>query len=366
MRIEQLTFPRFVAAISIFVYHYGKNIFPFNLEYSGFLFKQANVGVSFFFILSGFVMIIAYHNYKKIGFLEFVKRRFARIYPVYLLAIVLYFIYLLARRMPLDYTGLILNLTMIQSWFPGYALSFNTPGWSLAVEFFFYATFPFLFNYLYKNSTLKKLTIPIILIFVISQVVHHWLMVSPFNSGYPSKSYDFIFYFPLMHWSEFLIGNLAGLFFIQHRINRNFDWHIISLVLLYAIILRFDTIISYHNGMMAFIFVPLILLIAYNNGLITRTMTLSIPVFLGEISYSIYILQKPIYRWIKAIMLYFDMDNPTMIFYTALIVLIAASALSYHFLETPIRDRINHWNHQKRKKTNRPMAYTEEKVEYIN
>ena len=44
MRIEQLTFTRFVAAISIVIFHYGKDVPPFN--YLSFLFQQANIGVS--------------------------------------------------------------------------------------------------------------------------------------------------------------------------------------------------------------------------------------------------------------------------------------------------------------------------------
>lgn len=87
MRIEQLTFTRFIAAISIVIFHYGKESILFNNNLVGYVFKQANVGVSYFFILSGFVMIIAYHNKSEINFIEYFKNRFARIYPVYLLAI---------------------------------------------------------------------------------------------------------------------------------------------------------------------------------------------------------------------------------------------------------------------------------------
>ncbi|MDW5290748.1 hypothetical protein [Formosa sp. PL04] len=64
MRLEQITFTRFLAAISIVIFHHGKNIFPFNQEGVSFIIKQANIGVSYFFILSGFVMVIAYGNKK--------------------------------------------------------------------------------------------------------------------------------------------------------------------------------------------------------------------------------------------------------------------------------------------------------------
>ena len=156
MRLEQLTFTRFLAAISIVVFHYGKSVFPFSHDAIYFIFKQAYIGVSYFFILSGFVMIIAYNNKGKIEFWDYMKRRFARIYPVFFLAIIVLLTYYMIIGKPIDYKGLILNITMIQSWIPGYALSFNGPGWSLAVEMFFYLSFPFLFNRFYTNTLTKN------------------------------------------------------------------------------------------------------------------------------------------------------------------------------------------------------------------
>lgn len=98
MRIEQLTFTRFIAAISIVIFHYGKESQLFSNFLVNFIFKQANVAVSYFFLLSGFVMIIAYHKKTKIHFLEFIKNRLARIYPVYLLAIILLIMLLLFSK----------------------------------------------------------------------------------------------------------------------------------------------------------------------------------------------------------------------------------------------------------------------------
>ena len=153
MRIEQLTFTRFIAAISIVIFHYGKGSYLFNNEYISFIFQQANIGVSYFFILSGFVMIIAYGNRENVNFLEYIKNRLARIYPVYLLAIFLVIIINLFKN--LNILDLLLNLIMIQSWVHQKALTMNFPGWSLSVEMFFYISFPFLANRIYSNQNLK-------------------------------------------------------------------------------------------------------------------------------------------------------------------------------------------------------------------
>lgn len=341
MRLEQLTFTRFLAAILIVVFHYGKNVFPFNYGSIDFLFKQANIGVSYFFILSGFVMIIAYGNKDKIEFGDYIKKRFARIYPVYFLAILVLLSYFFVLAITVDYKGLILNITLFQSWIPGFALSFNSPGWSLAVEMFFYISFPFLFNLFYKKYSLKKLIVPVFVFFIGSQIALHVLIHSSFYNGFPSKSHDLIFYFPLMHFSEFLIGNLAGLFFLKGIKVRNYDLPIIVLILFVSVLLKINIGINFHNGMLAFIFVPLIILISANNGFLTRLSNKKSLVFLGEISYGIYILQMPVYLWIGGIMKYLNINNSIVIFYTYLMVLIFLSAISFKFFETPLRKIIN-------------------------
>ncbi len=341
MRLEQLTFTRFIAAILIFVFHYGKDIFPFNIDGVKDVFYQSNVSVSYFFILSGFVMIIAYGNKTSIDFRDYIKRRFARLYPVYFLAIVALFLCFLMKQQPIDYTGLFLNIFMIQSWFPGYALSFNTPAWSLAIELFFYLSFPLLFNYFYKKYTLKKIAILILLFFIISQIALHVLFYSSFYEGYPSKSHDFVFYFPMMHFNAFLIGNLAGLFFIKGIQKKNYDWPIIGLIVLTGILLKLNTGIIFHNGMLAIVFVPLIILISSNNGVLTRISKKKTLVFLGQISYGIYILQKPVYIAVSGVFNYLHVENLVLLFYSSLATLILCAAISYTYIEKPLRKKIN-------------------------
>ena len=210
MRIEQLTFTRFLAAISIVVYHFGMELFPFRTEAVSFLFKQANLGVSYFFILSGFVMIIAYggNGNSHIDRNKYYLSRIARIYPVYLIALLL-LVYYIVRSKPIDSVGYVMNLFVIQSWFPPYPLTGNGPGWSLAVEFFFYAVFPLLFNRIYSKYKFPILAMSIVLFWLLSQVIFNVLINSSFYQGFPSKSHDLLYYFPLMHLNEFLIGNIG-------------------------------------------------------------------------------------------------------------------------------------------------------------
>ncbi|MCI2228844.1 acyltransferase [Polaribacter sp. MSW13] len=346
MRIEQLTFTRFVAAISIVIFHYGSGSFLFNNEYVSFIFKQANVGVSYFFVLSGFVMIIAYGNRKKIKFLEYIKNRLARIYPVYFLAILLILVVNLFRN--IDEYNLFLNLFMIQSWISEKALTINVPGWSLSVELFFYVSFPFLFNHFYLKKSLKNLTIWILSFWIISQILYHLII----NGNIKLSYYNIrdIRYYPLMHFNEFLVGNLTGLFFIKKIKNNIRDYSIPIILTLITLItlLKFTFGLNYHNGLLLIVFVPLIILISLSNDKFTQIISRKSFVFLGEISFGIYILQAPVwlifsdYRMDKYLGLNKEVDF-TESFIIRIIILIILSSLSYLFFEKPIRNKIKNY-----------------------
>lgn len=324
------------------IFHYGRNIYPFNIDSLKFIFNQANVGVSYFFILSGFVMIIAYDKKKVIPVIEYLKNRFARIYPVYMLAILLFLIVKLIFSSNIDTYGLLLNVFLIQTWVPGEALSFNTPAWSLSVEFFFYLIFPFLYNLIYLNKKIEKLVTPIIAIWIISQIFLHLIISSKLYPEFANENHDLIFYFPLMHINEFLIGNLAGLFFVN-RIKVKavkLDWLVVLLLAIFIFFLRYNFGMIYHNGALAIIFIPLILIISINQGLITRLFNLKLLIFLGEISYGIYILQKPIFIFVKSVFQHFRIFDKELLFCVGFILLIAVSSLSYIYIENPLRKRI--------------------------
>ena len=345
MRIEQITFTRFLAAISIVIFHYGLSIFPFKDETLSFLFKHANIGVSYFFILSGFVMMIAYGQKTHLPALEYFKNRFARIYPVYFLAIFLILLYIFLFFENKNYYGIILNTLLLQAWIPPHALSFNPLGWTLSVEMFFYALFPFLYNHLYSKVSYKKIIAGIITFFVLSQVTFHILLHSHLYQGYPSSFHNFIFYFPLMHLSEFLVGNLAGIFFFEHLSHKqkNYDLWIVLCVLIFFVCLKYSFNFNFHNGLLSVIFVPLILLLSINTGVFTRILKNKFCIFLGEISYGIYILQIPVFWWTKGFLKYIQIEEPTFVFYTSLCILIGSAATSYLFIETPLRNFIKNY-----------------------
>jgi len=341
MRIEQLTFTRFIAAVSIVIYHYGANAFPFNHTSISYIFKAADIGVSYFFILSGFVMIIAYGNRPKVDAIGYFKNRIGRIYPVYLLALGLVTGYYLFKNWEVDFKAFGLNLFVVQAWLPPYPLSLNYPGWSLAVELFFYALFPFLFNSFYTQAKLKPVAVVVFSLWVISQLVFLLLLHSGFYKGFPSESNDFLFHFPVLHLNQFLAGNLAGLVFRQFSFKaKNYDIWLVVLVLVLMVLLRVPNPRIYHNGLLAFIFGAFIYLICLNTGQISSLFRSKPFVFLGEISYGIYILQYPAFLLTQDLVKFLNITHAAIAFYVFLLFLLVLSGLSYWLIETPLRNKI--------------------------
>ncbi|MFC5684416.1 acyltransferase family protein [Flavobacterium sp. MAHUQ-51] len=338
MRLEQLTFTRFLAAISIVIFHFGKEVFPFYHESINFLVLQANFGVSYFFILSGFIMIISYGNKENIDYLEYIKNRFARIYPLYLIGILAMIIKPLLV-LDVNIFDLFYSLIMVQAWIPGKAMLYNFPGWSLSVEMFFYMIFPLVYNYGYRFK--RKFKITVVLIFIVwlfSQFVLHYFLHNGFYQSTNIVSHQLLFYFPLMHLNEFLVGNLAGLFFLKNKdkFNKNYDLLIIAIFTLLIFVLKYPIGLNYHNGVLVLLFVPLILLLSFNTGMITTIFKNKFLVFLGEVSYGIYILQLPLFYYSKE--LYFV--NPTITFFMKLLLHISISCLVYLYVEQPMRVKI--------------------------
>ena len=136
--LRRLTPLRFVAAILVVLYHRGETVPPFDLPWIHAVIAQSNVAVSFFFCLSGFIMATVYRD--GVDARAYWIARFARIYPVYALALAA----CLVTGPDITAGQYGLDSVLLQAWVPGWAMTVNPPGWSLSVEVLFYALFPVL------------------------------------------------------------------------------------------------------------------------------------------------------------------------------------------------------------------------------
>lgn len=146
--IPPLTSLRFFFALMVF----GAHCYVIDDFFGAHFFKEGFVGVSFFFVLSGF--IIAYNYQQKLEEGLTTKRSFwvariARVYPLHWLTLLLAAVlggYVTASG-PADWLRHFLaSLTLTNAYVPrpDYFFSFNSPAWSLCCEQLFYFSFPFL------------------------------------------------------------------------------------------------------------------------------------------------------------------------------------------------------------------------------
>ena len=209
--LGQLTSLRFLAAMGIFVLHARNH----NLIPSDFL-SSLNLSncVSFFFVLSGFIIAYAYDS-RSYALSSFYKSRFARIWPAAAFSTLIVVI-LLPRALYLPESDnyilflsiLILNLLGLQAWLPvpSVFFSFNAVTWSISVEAFFYLCFPFLQRLRTKKIVLLFLLLSLGLIILSALVT--FLSVPFYSRDFINRDVveGWIYINPLARLPEFLLG----------------------------------------------------------------------------------------------------------------------------------------------------------------
>ncbi|MGW2447456.1 acyltransferase family protein [Streptomyces sp. NPDC001494] len=178
--LPSLTGLRWVAALLVFGLHVN-NFGYFGGEPGRIVlwgFGAGATGVSFFFVLSGFVLTWSARPHDRAP--AFWRRRIARVYPVHVvtLGIALLMAYTLPRQ-PRPSSGQALsNLLLVHSWWRPWWQTLNPVSWSLACEAFFYAAFPLLFLLLRRlgargAAVLGVLSVVAVLVLARADA-HHW------------------------------------------------------------------------------------------------------------------------------------------------------------------------------------------------
>jgi peptidoglycan/LPS O-acetylase OafA/YrhL len=362
VEIRPLTSLRFFAAVWVVAYHYLTPVLEADPGAPAWLLafvRSGFVGVPVFFVLSGFVL---FYNYEGMDLRgrearrAFWVARFARIYPVYILAFLLAVppaLYALWTNVPglpslRDHAvGAILSPLLLQAWAGSAHAAWNTPGWTLSVEAAFYVAFPWLAGLAQRRRLGRTLAL--------ATAFSAAMLAAYLLAGVGSV--HVVMRNPLMHVPAFL----AGMLLAQRReavaslSPANADALAIGGL---AGIAGVAVLLSGPWGpgpetadplLNSILLVPLVALatlgLAAPRGALVSLLSAPVLVWLGNISYSVYILQSPLAKYVlyaPAMALgYGAATLPAFLAFLA--VLVAASAVTYRFVERPWQRRLRAW-----------------------
>ena len=282
-------------------------------------------GVSFFFVLSGFILAWNYPvltNWADRR--KFWLARFARIWPLHLVTCVLWIALVFNFDRASNFPGidgllkLATNLLLLQVWIPqhNWVLSFNGVAWSISTEFFFYAMFPLLIA-LWKKRWHQLMLIQALVIF--SVLVFNTLHAVPGAEDHSDYNLmELLSFHPIIRIFEFSIGIALSqlvekLAAAKIQLN-NFQWLTIEcaalLVAVVSMLVAANPIglrqtlgvpagIYFSKDGLSLIWGLLIGVFALSRGPLTRFLSLRFAVFLGEISFALYLSHAIVIHYVE-------------------------------------------------------------------
>ncbi|MDB4906171.1 MAG: mdmB [Gemmatimonadetes bacterium] len=316
--LPALTTTRFFAALMVVVFHTSADT-PFLAQAPRSVRAVITAGyvwVGYFFILSGFILTYQYLERERSGDFDtpaFWRARIARIYPGHVLGFLLV---LLVGVLPVHFAApveaippaqaaLDIGLTALLShaWVPQFALTFNFPSWSLAVEWTFYLAFPALLAFNARGSLRRMVLFAAIALALETAVTLAYCASAP--QGWDGNTTLvkttaslFIKFSPVMRLGEFVTGiALARIYSERARLGLTARHGALMIALSAAIIVA-GLLESYsipfalmHDVALSLPFAAMILGIALAPaGVVGRTLSRPWLVQLGDASYSLYIL----------------------------------------------------------------------------
>ncbi|MCW8087511.1 acyltransferase family protein [Sabulicella glaciei] len=357
--LKPLTSLRFFAALSIVMLH-SMLYFPWASVFRGF---PLVYGVSFFFVLSGFILTHVYSQ-RPTSYNRFMWARFAKLWPVHAATLLMVLLFIRPDSQQLPGTGwfdprlaMVANLFLVHSIIPFelYVFSWNSVSWSISTEIGFYLAFPMLLLGLRGTWHIKLFgCFGFILLYGIAFDVFSVPVVNNFTS----LGQEFLTYSsPLFRLAEFVVGMSA--YALSHRWrNANISvwlqtaaeaaallilvaWFVYGFPAVYglllqkapSILLRWFTV-----GGSCFAFALVIAVFSKGKGLIGHVLSTRPLVWLGEISFALYMVHQITMKWfyLKRIEGLIDPAGPILAFGAC----IALAALLHHGVEVPMHSRL--------------------------
>ncbi|MFK7926213.1 MAG: acyltransferase family protein [Bacteroidia bacterium] len=377
--IPSLTPLRGIAATLVVLFHFDLFVGPI-APAGNMMVDKLYLMVDLFFVLSGFIMYHVYGSWFAQGigqesFLTFMKARFARLYPLHLLMLIYMIGWACALWIQLDKSAIpeivqsILDpkaiptsLLLIQAWGMHFNAPWNTASWSISVEWLLYLVFPFLVLFMARYKNVAKWILGgvalggLLSIMYWIQPLYELLWAEEFGmegGRGPTNTIDLITGPALLRG---LCGFIVGMLSYEAY---NKDWMKSTLqkgfwfltILLGMFVLWIGDLLP--DVLAVGLFGILILHSAYVEGLTKKILNNRVFTYLGDISFSIYMVHIPlILSFFMYNMMQGNMPDPgaepdeinlfanwagALIF---LGVSIGVASLTYRFVELPMRRRL--------------------------
>jgi peptidoglycan/LPS O-acetylase OafA/YrhL len=330
--LRTLTSFRFFASLAIVFFHAVQN--P--------RYDYLASGVSFFFILSGFILTYVHPRINDgVEFARFWIARIARIWPLHILTLIV----VIFKHF---FSEFFLNLFLLQCWAPVYrvALSFNFVSWSISVELFLYFVFPFLLPHVFKAP--GKVFLGTLVLYV-ALAYGAVLLGVPDIGSINAMSYFAFQFNPALHLYQFVLGMAAFVWWDGHNKSPSsfVTWSFLEVIVVAAIILTIPqlgvlskAIVAGNHGYLLDrqlagllttpLFALLIYVFAFQAGILSRLFSQSWLVYLGDISFSTYMIHCIVLSQFEKM----PISVPPLLKWSLFaITLFCASSLSYGLFE---------------------------------
>lgn len=363
--LSNLTPLRGIAAILVAVFHFEMAIGRFVPVRTTMFFEKSYLMVDLFFVLSGFIML---HVYGRVfdqvlrpgQVRHFLVARVARTYPLHLFTLLLLVIIVrymtnwgnppIVLEQPRD---ILPNVFLLQAFGVCHIYNWNIPSWSISAEWGAYLLFPFLALWISRQRRLAPVVIAIGVIAAWCCIMYVLPRKNPLNPAIPvphnlNTTFDY-------GWLRGMAGFSAGM--IMYQLYRlagigkivGSDAASVLILLLVAAGLHF----AVNDALVVTLFAALVLNFALNDRALHRICNNRVLKYLGNISYSIYLmqifLQEPFEHGYRLPGVTgnargrFNIDFWPGLGYCAvyLVLLVGIATMTYYLIERPCRKWIN-------------------------
>jgi peptidoglycan/LPS O-acetylase OafA/YrhL len=373
-RVEALTGARALAGLSILLLHFGRPLFAHAPAWAQALRDHGYIATSFFLMLSGFVLTVAYGRKLADGAIErrgFIVARVSRLYPAFALGLALLVPFALVHSwgtvtaafgnasMASKLVSGAAHVTMTHVLVPRFVTSWNLPDWCVSVEMWFYLAFPLVAAWMLarKTRTLVAVLAGAWGFALALSIAYTVARPDGFRAEVESTGFwlSFFKFTPYTRWPEFVFGTALGALWLRTPVERRgqrFATPLVagSVAVTIALLLQGERIpyTMLHNGTLLPLYGAGVWGLMLGHGPLHRALSVRPLTALGDSSYALYTLQVPLMQWMVLVAgrRYDAMDAR---FCAIALPLTIAASIAIHFLletraQAWLKARLERWS----------------------